>query len=425
MIFRTLILVVLAIGFTGEFGFGVFSAGISIFALIIGLVLYRTHKKDQKRKKEQLEMLQKQEADQEAIPCRLCKVLPNAKDHNCVAGIEIITENLDGRERFIDIWLDSEDRQGRCSRIHRKELDANLCGRNRLRNFQTGTEIADFSYIERQPKAEVQTPRTKIEGLDDAAWFLMLVAHDFKCAYCGKSGDANFFHKDHKISLAQGGANNISNITPACPACNYDKGTRSDAEYMALRTSRLAYRDQDFSEPIPGNINWPRQEVLPKGVKKIPAPRGSVRKGDFYASWIRAMCALIASGEHNQVNAHCNADFQYSFEFISRKPNASKNAFFDFQARIENRSHRNDLRIYSTLNCFPKTSESLNRTYRWLYGVSINTHEVRALEVALDSQADCEIIDPQSGNRTGLVQVIKKQNHLHIEVNMFRLYRLP
>ena len=49
------------------------------------------------------------------------------------------------------------------------------------------------------------------------------------CAYCGK---ALPLHRDHKIPLTRGGANDITNIVPACRSCNCRKGTRTSAEFL-------------------------------------------------------------------------------------------------------------------------------------------------------------------------------------------------
>lgn len=51
-----------------------------------------------------------------------------------------------------------------------------------------------------------------------------------KCWYCGcKLG--NTYHADHRIPIARGGSNDISNIVLACPECNLSKGSKLPHEW--------------------------------------------------------------------------------------------------------------------------------------------------------------------------------------------------
>lgn len=45
---------------------------------------------------------------------------------------------------------------------------------------------------------------------------------DHRCAYCGADGD---LHIEHVDPISKGGAHVLSNIVPACKACNYSKHT--------------------------------------------------------------------------------------------------------------------------------------------------------------------------------------------------------
>ncbi len=54
------------------------------------------------------------------------------------------------------------------------------------------------------------------------------------CFYCGESRKLG---PDHKLPLARGGSNDITNIVPACVSCNHHKSTRTAQEYIAVRMS--------------------------------------------------------------------------------------------------------------------------------------------------------------------------------------------
>lgn len=56
--------------------------------------------------------------------------------------------------------------------------------------------------------------------LTPAEWGALLVAHDYRCAYCGVPGGT---HMDHVVPLSRGGENTAANVAPACRACNLSK----------------------------------------------------------------------------------------------------------------------------------------------------------------------------------------------------------
>lgn len=55
------------------------------------------------------------------------------------------------------------------------------------------------------------------------------------CAYCGGRDD---LQPDHVVPLCRGGSNSITNVVPACAACNADKGSKALPEWYASRTTR-------------------------------------------------------------------------------------------------------------------------------------------------------------------------------------------
>lgn len=63
-------------------------------------------------------------------------------------------------------------------------------------------------------------------------WMGKLEYWGYRCYLCGKPDSK--LEADHRISVAKGGANWISNIAPACVPCNREKGYRSEKEFKAL-----------------------------------------------------------------------------------------------------------------------------------------------------------------------------------------------
>lgn len=71
-------------------------------------------------------------------------------------------------------------------------------------------------------------------------WLELVASYQGRCAYCGSAGP---LHADHRVPLKRGGANDISNIVPACPACNSRKGVLTEVQFrarLAAEAARLA-----------------------------------------------------------------------------------------------------------------------------------------------------------------------------------------
>lgn len=61
------------------------------------------------------------------------------------------------------------------------------------------------------------------------------------CAYCGRSISYDEMQVDHYVALSRGGADELSNMLPACRACNYYKDTKQ-VESFRKELSKLLYR---------------------------------------------------------------------------------------------------------------------------------------------------------------------------------------
>jgi len=56
--------------------------------------------------------------------------------------------------------------------------------------------------------------------------------HGNRCYYCGCDGKMQI---EHRIPLSRGGTHHPANIVPACPSCNYSKGTKTESEFVVSR----------------------------------------------------------------------------------------------------------------------------------------------------------------------------------------------
>lgn len=90
-------------------------------------------------------------------------------------------------------------------------------------------KIHDKQYKETHPekkKVDRHARRTREKNAEGSftleEWEQLKMQFGYKCAYCGKTKELTV---DHKIPLARGGTNYISNIQPLCMLCNQKKGT--------------------------------------------------------------------------------------------------------------------------------------------------------------------------------------------------------
>lgn len=70
-------------------------------------------------------------------------------------------------------------------------------------------------------------------GLTQAKWRKVLAEFDGRCAYCSKDLTEGDTHRDHFVPFSQGGADDASNIVPACGDCNRAKGDRMPDAWLA------------------------------------------------------------------------------------------------------------------------------------------------------------------------------------------------
>lgn len=59
-----------------------------------------------------------------------------------------------------------------------------------------------------------------VNTLTSKEWLDILIAHEFKCIYCGKHFSKFEMTKEHIIPVSVGGNNTKENVVPACMKCN-------------------------------------------------------------------------------------------------------------------------------------------------------------------------------------------------------------
>ena len=118
--------------------------------------------------------------------------------------------------------------------------NAEYYARNRLRiRAQQGPYLR--SHFKAHPeiyRAKVNARRARIAqvgGLHSIAeWTDKQVLFACCCAYCGEKRP---LERDHKVPLARGGTDDITNILPACRLCNASKGKLTATEFLAKRAA--------------------------------------------------------------------------------------------------------------------------------------------------------------------------------------------
>jgi 5-methylcytosine-specific restriction endonuclease McrA len=69
-----------------------------------------------------------------------------------------------------------------------------------------------------------------VRSFTNAEWRILVTQFGGQCAYCACE---TTLQADHRIPLARGGSNAITNILPACARCNFRKGVLTETEFRA------------------------------------------------------------------------------------------------------------------------------------------------------------------------------------------------
>ena len=165
-------------------------------------------------------------------------------------------------EQFIDILWDNTGRYRICPTKHYRRKDAERHARHLTRLIQKGqSSVVDPDVVPPTlPRGRTPVNRFPVPGLSDEVWRLIREMYGGRCYYCGKGGKK--LQREHRVPLARGGGNDISNIVPSCQPCYRRKGILTDDEFFKLLEDEFAYRPAEDGDtqlppvrPFPGEVN--------------------------------------------------------------------------------------------------------------------------------------------------------------------------
>jgi len=145
-------------------------------------------------------------------------------------------------------------RRSRRYYLRHREQEAARAREYRARNYQRFVDYERRYYAEHRTKelaaakawqaahpenvrANVARRSARIRGSLDGRhtkeqWIDLVARYGGRCTYCG---EARPLCRDHAMPVSRGGSDDISNIRPACKACNSGKHTMDEQEYRAYR----------------------------------------------------------------------------------------------------------------------------------------------------------------------------------------------
>lgn len=98
--------------------------------------------------------------------------------------------------------------------------------------------------IEHPGRATLLEAARKLGTHTEGEWWALVRRVERRCYYCGikttvhaDRAHPSHLGQDHKIPLSRGGSDAIDNIAVACSGCNSDKGTMTEAEFIAWRAA--------------------------------------------------------------------------------------------------------------------------------------------------------------------------------------------
>ncbi|NDR55797.1 HNH endonuclease [Aliiruegeria sabulilitoris] len=91
--------------------------------------------------------------------------------------------------------------------------------------------VAEYDEVVRSPSTEIRIPsvvvlKDFVRPQKRVAFtrFNLFLRDEFRCQYCGTTGDLTF---DHVVPRARGGITSWENVVAACSCCNLRKGSKS------------------------------------------------------------------------------------------------------------------------------------------------------------------------------------------------------
>jgi len=95
------------------------------------------------------------------------------------------------------------------------------------------SERRRVEYNEREREKRRERGQRSYSGLTESRWKDLLREFDHRCAYCSAPLVPGQTHRDHFVPFAEGGADDVSNIVPACIECNKAKRDQMPKVWLA------------------------------------------------------------------------------------------------------------------------------------------------------------------------------------------------
>ncbi len=89
------------------------------------------------------------------------------------------------------------------------------------------TECHEFSVYRTDCISRSAKSKARKGTLSPKLRFQVFSRDGYRCIYCGATGAEAALHIDHKVSVAEGGTDEIENLATACDRCNLGKGAQS------------------------------------------------------------------------------------------------------------------------------------------------------------------------------------------------------
>lgn len=90
--------------------------------------------------------------------------------------------------------------------------------------------------VEKNQRRRARLAAAPGAGVSRSQWRGVREMYGGRCCYCGRAGRVTM---DHIDPLARGGAHDVSNVAPACLACNSSKNSRSLLLWLAAKPPML------------------------------------------------------------------------------------------------------------------------------------------------------------------------------------------
>lgn len=148
------------------------------------------------------------------------------------------TRNRERRRAMMRQWsIENADYRAEYHRNYRARLDViersrqwRIDNRERIQE-QTRLRRASHPEVFRVSKHRRRAREANAQGTHTAQDLRILIEESRnRCWWCGKKIKGKF-HVDHRVPLARGGSNDITNLCVSCPKCNHSKGAKLPQEW--------------------------------------------------------------------------------------------------------------------------------------------------------------------------------------------------